>query len=200
MAGDDRGTREFAERKRLLGWLEKEAGGTIDKIVDGLTKCLRSGGAVFACGNGGSASQAEHFAAELTGRFKMDRKPLRAYAVSTNSSTLTAVSNDYGFSEVFSRQIEGAAAEGDCLVAITTSGSSQNVVNACRKARGMSVKVFTFTGGSGGPVVDDSDVVLRVPDDDTARIQEIHLTALHLICQMVEEEMFSTKPTRSQKA
>jgi D-sedoheptulose 7-phosphate isomerase len=189
----------FAVRARLIGWLEEQAGGDINAIVDGLTGCLKTGGTVFACGNGGSASQAEHFVAELAGRFKMERKALAALSLSINSSSVTAISNDYGFSEVFARQLDGAAKRGDCLIAISTSGTSENVVNACRKARELGMKTFALTGKAGGMLPDHSEVTLSVPDSDTARIQEIHLIALHLICQMVEENMFSPTPARPQK-
>lgn len=198
MAGNNKSLEvSLAERRKLLEWLHADGKAAIHDIAAGLTECLRAGGTVFTCGNGGSASQAEHFAAELMGRFKMDRKPLRAHAFSTNSSTMTAVSNDYGFSEVFSRQLEGAAVDGDCLLAISTSGTSPNVVKACRKAREMGVRVFALTGGADSEVAAGSRTALKVPDRDTARIQEIHLIALHLICQTVEEDMFSPKPARS---
>ncbi|MDH3217055.1 MAG: SIS domain-containing protein, partial [Candidatus Krumholzibacteria bacterium] len=114
-------------------------------------------------------------------------------------SIVTAVSNDFGYAEVFSRQLEGLAGPGDCLVAISTSGNSQNVINACQVARRMSMKIFTLTGENKGPLSDQSDVALRVPDSDTARIQEIHLIALHLLCQMVEESLFSPATTRSER-
>jgi D-sedoheptulose 7-phosphate isomerase len=189
----------FDARRRVLGWLEEQVAGDIKSIADSLTRCLKKGGTVFACGNGGSASQAEHFVAELAGRFKMDRKALPAHALSINSSTVTAVSNDYGFSQVFARQLDGAARSGDCLVALSTSGMSENVVNACQKARQLGMRVFALTGEKNGPISSESDVALKVPDTDTARIQENHLVALHLICQMVEESMFSPAPARPQK-
>lgn len=187
------------ERRRLLEWLADEGLGTVTAIAAALARCLKNGGTVFACGNGGSASQAEHFAAELVGRFKIDRKALPAFALSTNTSILTAVSNDYGFSSVFSRQLEGAAKEGDALVAISTSGDSENVVRACKAGKQIGMGVFTFTGKRGGLVTADSDVVLRVPDTDTARIQEIHLIGLHLVCRMVEESIFSSAPSSAER-
>jgi len=187
----------FIVRKRLLEWAEGQVTQDIQAITDGVTACLKNGGAVFACGNGGSASQAEHFVAELAGRFKMERKALPAHSLSINSSTLTAVSNDYGFDQVFARQLDGAARKGDCLVAISTSGSSENVIKACDKARQIGMTIYALTGEAG--LSGESDVTLKVPDSDTARIQEIHLVALHLICQMVEENIFSPSPTRPQK-
>jgi D-sedoheptulose 7-phosphate isomerase len=186
------------ERRRLLEWLAGEGLGVVTSMADAVAQSLKGGGTVFACGNGGSASQAEHFAAELVGRFKMNRKALPAFALSTNTSIMTAVSNDYGFSTVFARQLEGAAKTGDVLVAISTSGDSENIVRACKAAKQIGVGVFTFTGKRGGLVAADSDVILRVPDTDTARIQEIHLIALHLVCRLVEEAVFSPASTRTQ--
>jgi len=189
--------RAFTIRKQLLEWIEGQVTEDVQAIADGVTTCLKNDGAVFACGNGGSASQAEHFVAELAGRFKMERKALPAHSLSINSSTLTAVSNDYGFDQVFARQLDGAARKGDCLVAISTSGSSENIIKACQKARQIGMTLYALTGEA-GLSSGDSDVTLKVPDTDTARIQEIHLVALHLICQMVEESIFSPSPTRPQ--
>jgi D-sedoheptulose 7-phosphate isomerase len=191
-------TEAFAVRKRLLEWTEAQVPKDIQAVVDGVTSCLQNGGAVFACGNGGSASQAEHFVAELAGRFKMERKALPAHSLSINSSTLTAVSNDYGFAQVFARQLDGVAKKGDCLVAISTSGSSENVINACQAARQIGMTIYALTGET-GLSSGESDVTLKVPDVDTARIQEVHLVALHLICQMVEENVFSPAPPRPQQ-
>jgi D-sedoheptulose 7-phosphate isomerase len=195
---DNKRSQAFAVRRKLLEWTEQQVPNNVRAIADALTRSLSDGGTVYACGNGGSASQAEHFVAELAGRFKMDRKALAAVALSTNASTVTAVSNDYGFSQLFARQLDGLAKEGDCLVAISTSGSSENVVNACRVGRKAGMKVFGLTGGAAGAISADSDVVLMVPDNDTARIQEIHLIVLHLICQMVETNIFSAPTTRPQ--
>jgi len=188
----------FVVRKKLVDWVEQQVPEGVRAIADSLTKALKDGGTVFACGNGGSASQAEHFIAELAGRFKMERKALSALALSTNTSTVTAVSNDYGFSQLFARQLDGVAKKGDCLVALSTSGTSENVVNACRAGRKIGMKLFALTGDYAGSIAGESDIALMVPDKDAARIQEIHLIALHLICQMVEEDMFSSSTTRSQ--
>jgi D-sedoheptulose 7-phosphate isomerase len=184
------------KRRELFDWLAADGMAVVTAIADGITHCLKNGGVVYACGNGGSASQAEHFVAELVGRFKKNRKPLPAFALSTNSSIMTAVSNDYGFTSVFARQLEGAAKSGDALVAISTSGDSENVVRACKMAKSLGMSVSALTGKRGGLVSTESDIILRVPDEegDTARIQEIHLIGLHLICRLVEESIFSPSP------
>lgn len=197
MSGEDLRA-SLEKRRQLLDWFADEGIGVVMSVADALTECLNNGGTVFACGNGGSASQAEHFAAELIGRFKMKRSPLRALALSTNSSIVTAVSNDFGFSTIFSRQLEGVAKQGDALIAISTSGDSENVVRACRVGKQLGMGVFALTGKRGGLVSAESDLILRVPDTDTARIQEIHLVGLHLVCRMVEENIFSPVPTRTQ--
>lgn len=194
--GDIKGSME--KRRALFEWLADDGMPIVVQIAEGVTQCLNRDGAVYACGNGGSASQAEHFVAELVGRFKMNRKPLRAFALSTNSSIITAVSNDYGYAKVFSRQLAGAAREGDSILAISTSGDSDNVVQACKTAKQLSVTVFGMTGKRGGLVSTESDVILRVPDTDTARIQEIHLIALHLVCRIVEENLFSAATSRNE--
>ena len=191
-------SKSISDRKKLLEWLESEVPTTLQSIADGVTGGLKDGGVVFACGNGGSASQAEHFVAELVGRFKRDRKALRAQALSANTSTVTAIANDYGFENVFARQLDGVAKRGDCLVAFSTSGTSPNVVNACRAAHESGMRVFVFTGQSYGPMAASCDVALAVPSTDTAVVQEVHFTALHIICEIVEKALFSASDTPSQ--
>lgn len=187
----------LTKRRELFDWFATDGIDTVKRMVDGLADCLRNGGTVFACGNGGSASQAEHFVAELVGRFKMNRKPLRAFALSTNSSIMTAVSNDYGFAAAFARQLEAAAKPGDALVAVSTSGDSENVVRACKLGKRLGLTVYGLTGRRGGLVSTESDLTLRVPDNDTARIQEIHLIGLHIVCRLVEESLFAPAPART---
>lgn len=188
----------FVVRRQLLDWLQGEVDGTLTAIAGEMIQCLKDGGTVFACGNGGSAAQAEHFVAELAGRFKMERKALRVLALSTNSSTVTAVSNDYGFAHVFSRQLDGVAKPGDCLLALSTSGSSQNVVAACKSARESRMRVFALTGRNRDTLEPLCNTMLSVPDTDTARIQEVHIVALHIICQQVESGVFETAPADPQ--
>lgn len=184
-------------RKRLLEWAGERGVPEIRRLAADLVESLRRGGAVFTCGNGGSASQAEHFAAELSGRFKLDRKSLPVFALSTNTASVTAISNDFGFAEMFARQIEGIGKTGDCLVALSTSGESKNIIRACETARLKGMKVLSLTGESGGSLAAVCDGVVRVPDTDTARIQEMHLLLLHLACQMIEDILFSPGPARS---
>jgi D-sedoheptulose 7-phosphate isomerase len=187
----------FAVRRRLLAWLEEQVAGDVRTIAEALTRCLAGGGTVFACGNGGSASQAEHFVAELSGRFRRERRALSAQALSANSSAVTAIANDYGFAEVFSRQLDGCARSVDCLLVLSTSGHSENVINACHTGRENGVRVFALTGETGGALASLAEVTLKVPDTDTARIQEVHLAALHVICQQVEENVFAPSPSRT---
>ncbi len=193
MANDDFDSGSLLSgRRRLLDWLADSGLPDVRRIADALADGLRNAGAVFSCGNGGSASQAEHFAAELAGRFKLDRRSLPVFALSTNTASVTAISNDFGFAEMFARQIEGIGKEGDCLVALSTSGGSPNIIRACQVARGKGMKVYGLTGKSGGAMVGDCDAIIKIPDTDTALIQEMHLVALHLICQYIEEKIFAS--------
>ena len=180
-------------RRRLLDWLRDDGWPEIRRVAVDLAESLVRGGAVFSCGNGGSASQAEHFAAELSGRFKLDRKSLPVFALSTNTASVTAISNDFGFAEMFARQIEGIGKKGDWLVALSTSGESRNILRACETARAKEMRVFALTGRTGGSLQSVSDRLIRVPDTDTARIQEMHLVVLHIACQMIEEALFATR-------
>jgi D-sedoheptulose 7-phosphate isomerase len=184
-------------RKRLLDWLLDRGGAHVCSVADELAEGLRRGGAVFTCGNGGSASQAEHFAAELAGRYKLDRKSLPVFALSTNTASVTAISNDFGFSEMFARQIDGMGKQGDCLVALSTSGNSANVVRACAVARAKGMKVIGLTGETGGAMAGACDAVVKIPETDTARIQEMHMVVIHLICQRVEETLFAAQNVKS---
>ena len=183
---------------RLVQHLSSESIPVIEKIVDEITRCLLEGGTVFTCGNGGSASQAEHFAGELLGRFNKDRKALPVFVLSQNTTALTAIANDYSYKDVFSRQLSGLGRRGDCLVALSTSGYSENIVDACRAAKKKGMRVFALTGLGGGKVGAESDVTLEIPESDTARVQEIHLVALHIICQSVEERIFSPELKRQE--
>lgn len=184
----------IAVRRRLLDWVGGPGWNEIRSVGEALVESLLRGGAVFSCGNGGSASQAEHFAAELAGRYKIDRKSLPVFALSANTASLTAISNDFGFAEMFARQIEGIGKPGDCLVAMSTSGNSPNVVRACRVARSKGMKVLAFGGRTGGEMAAECDAIVRVPETDAALIQEIHMIAIHLVCQHVEETLFGSRP------
>jgi len=148
-------------------------------------------GKLLLCGNGGSASDAQHIAAELSGRFEFDREPLFAEALHVNSSFMTAVANDYSFDAVYSRMIKAAGRAGDVLIGISTSGNSANVVNAIKEAKTIGMHTIAFTGEQGGELAAISDICLKVPSSNTARIQESHIMIGHIICGIVEQTLFS---------
>lgn len=159
-------------------------------IVSQMVKTLKNGGKIHFCGNGGSAADAQHLAAELSGRFYFDREPLNAEALHCNTSYLTAVANDYGYDEVYARLLKGTARNGDLLVALSTSGNSANILKTCKVAREMGVFVVGMTGVSGGDLKKYSDILLNVPSSDTPRIQEAHIMLGHILCEHVEKEIF----------
>jgi len=150
---------------------------------------LQSGGKLMLCGNGGSAADCQHLAAELTGRFIKDRRPLAAIALSTDSSAITCISNDYSFNEVFARQVRALGRTGDVLLAISTSGNSQNVIRAVEEARAASMSVIGLLGREGGALKELCDVAIVVPSQVTARIQESHILIGHTLCGMIEQEL-----------
>jgi len=152
-----------------------------------MSEALKRGNKILLFGNGGSAADAQHIAAEIVGRFKKERKGLPAIALTTDSSILTAVSNDYGFESVFERQIEALCGKGDVVVGITTSGNSENVLRAIRKAESLGAVTVAFTGGSGGKVAEIARYVFVVPSEETPRIQECHITLGHVLCEIIEE-------------
>jgi D-sedoheptulose 7-phosphate isomerase len=153
-------------------------------------EAFRQDGKVLFCGNGGSAADAQHIAAELSGRFYKDRRPLYAEALHVNSSYMTAVANDYGYDAVYARMVEAAGKPGDVLVAISTSGNSPNILQAVDVARKQGMAVVGMTGASGGKMKEFCSVLLNVPSSDTPRIQEAHILIGHVICALVEQEMF----------
>ncbi len=146
---------------------------------------------MLLCGNGGSASDAQHIAAELSGRFYINRSPLYAEALHVNSSYLTAVANDFGYDESYARMLEACGRKGDVLIGISTSGNSPNVIKALKKANEIGMKTVGFSGSNGGDMQSLCDIILKAPSDDTPRIQEVHILFGHIICQLIEEEMFS---------
>jgi D-sedoheptulose 7-phosphate isomerase len=152
-------------------------------------RCLRSGGKILFCGNGGSAADSQHLAAELTGRFVKARRPYAALALSTDSSSLTCISNDYSFSEVFARQVIALGRKGDLLIAISTSGNSENVLRAIEEARRIGMDTVCMTGDNGGRLVSVCDHSIIVPSSTTARIQECHILIGHTICEIIEKMM-----------
>lgn len=163
---------------------------TLGKAADVMSDALRNGKRVLWCGNGGSAADAQHLAAELSGRFYYDRPPLNSEAMHCNTSYLTAVANDYGYDLIYSRMIDGACHPGDVLVGISTSGNSKNICNAFRKAKELGVITIALTGGSGGDMKELADYLLNVPSADTPRIQESHIMLGHIICEIVEAQLF----------
>lgn len=165
---------------------------TAREVGDRLISGYRNGARVFMCGNGGSAADAQHFAAELTGHFIFDRPPLGAEVLHGNSSHVTAVANDYDYETVFARALEGSARPGDTLVAISTSGNSLNVIRAAMVAREMDVTVVAMTGESGGKLADFADFLINVPSQDTGRIQESHIVFIHAISEHVEHAIFAS--------
>jgi D-sedoheptulose 7-phosphate isomerase len=163
---------------------------TLETIGEKCCDALRKGHRVLFCGNGGSAADAQHLAAELSGRFRYDRPPLAGESLTVNTSFITAVSNDYSFDDIFARMLESSGKPGDVLIGLTTSGNSENVVRAFRKAAGMSVFTVAFTGASGGTIAGIADLVIRVPSDDTPRIQESHILLGHILCEFIESKIF----------
>lgn len=164
---------------------------TIEKVVEAVTNAFKNGNRVYFCGNGGSAADAQHLAAEFSGRFYTDRKALPAEALHCNTSYLTAVANDYGYDVVYSRMIDGIGEAGDVLIGLSTSGNSGNIIKAFEVAKDKGIITVAFTGITGGQMKGISDYLINVPSADTPRIQESHITIGHIICQLVEEKYFA---------
>ncbi|HPY81420.1 MAG TPA: D-sedoheptulose 7-phosphate isomerase [Bacteroidales bacterium] len=162
----------------------------ISQLADIMVKSLRRGGTIFFCGNGGSAADAQHLAAELSGRFYFDRAPLPAEALHCNTSYLTAIANDYGFEHVYERLIRGNGKKGDVLVGLSTSGNSLNITKAFETAKNLDITTIAFTGENGGKLKEIADYILQIPSTDTPRIQEAHILIGHIICELIETEMF----------
>lgn len=163
----------------------------LDKAAQAIIECYKKGNKVLIFGNGGSAADSQHIAAELIGRFKHERRSLPAIALTTNSSNITALGNDYSFDIVFSRQIEALASKGDVLIGISTSGKSKNVIEALRKGREKGTFNITLTGNGGGTMKQLSDVNIDSSSTNTPRIQECHILAYHIICELVEKEIMN---------
>ena len=164
--------------------------GTVEEIVNTIVECYHNGGKVLFCGNGGSAADAQHLAAELSGRFYFDRKPLAAEALHVNTSYLTAVANDYSYDMIYARLVEGMGKKGDVLVGLSTSGNSKNIIKAFEKANEMGISTVGLTGESGGLMKPLCTYLLNVPSTDTPRIQEVHILLGHIICELVEAKLF----------
>lgn len=162
---------------------------TLEAIASLCAQSLRQGGKVMFCGNGGSAADSQHLAAELVGRYKMERKALNALALTVDTSILTAIGNDYGYEDVFRRQVEGLGKEGDVLIGLSTSGNSRNVLQAFDQAKAMGIRTVALTGQGGGAMKAAADICLAVPASVTNHIQEMHITCGHLICELVEQAL-----------
>lgn len=162
----------------------------LNLLVEKITHTFQQGGKVLFCGNGGSAADAQHLAAEFSGRFYSDRDPLPSEALHCNTSYLTAVANDYGYDFVYSRLLKGMAKPGDILVGLSTSGNSTNIINAFEMARQIGVITVGFTGTTGGKMADLCDILINVPSNDTPRIQESHIMLGHIACELVERNLF----------
>ena len=163
----------------------------IEDITNTILNAFKSDNKLLLCGNGGSAADAQHIAAELSGRFEIDRKPLHAEALHVNSSFVTAVANDYGYEEVYSRMVEAIGKNGDVLLALSTSGNSKNVIRAIEKANSLGLITIGFSGNDGGAMQNLCKYNLIIPSDNTARIQEAHILVGHIICKLIEQKMFS---------
>jgi len=177
--------KEHLEVARLLPQLAKE----VSLAVDMIHTSMSGGGQLLVAGNGGSAADAQHIVAELTGRFLLEREPLRALALHGNTSALTAIGNDYGYDRVFARELQAHARPGDVLLAISTSGNSSNILRAIEAARPCEVVVIGLTGESGGQMRTSCDLCICVPSKSTARIQEMHITIGHAMCELLEERL-----------
>jgi D-sedoheptulose 7-phosphate isomerase len=185
-------TAQFAESAQLKLEASQPLAEPVARAGRLLAETLRGGGKVLACGNGGSAADAQHFAAELMNRFELERAPLAAVALTTDTSTLTSIANDYAFEQVFAKQVRGIGRRGDALLAISTSGNSANVLEAVRAARELGVQVVAMTGNGGGKIgamLSNDDVHICVPHKRTARIQEVHLLVLHCLCDGIDFHM-----------
>lgn len=165
---------------------------TVQAIADGMVAALKNGNRIYFCGNGGSAADAQHLAAEFSGRFYTDRDALPAEALHCNTSYLTAVANDYSYDVVYARLIKGIGNKGDYLVGLSTSGNSGNILKAFEVAREKGIVTVGFTGATGGKMKDWSDLLVNVPSTDTPRIQESHILLGHIVCQLVEEQYFGS--------
>ncbi len=181
--------KQLQENIRLKEYLQSEAK-TLITIAEKLEEAFRRGNKVLTFGNGGSAADAQHIAAELAGRFYLDRDSLPAIALTTNTSSVTAIANDYGYENIFVHQLRGLVTKGDVAIALSAGGNSANVVLAIEEAKRCGAVTVGFTGKQGGKLKEISDYVIHIPSADTPRIQEAHITAGHIICYLVEEALF----------
>lgn len=178
---------QIAEHQRVINALTAHVA-LIENMADTIVDCLRRGGTVFTLGNGGSAADAQHIAAELVGRFKQNRKALKAVALSTDTSALTAIANDFGYEQVFARQVEALVKENDVVWALSVSGRSPNVLRALESARKSGAMCIGFTGTAGGPMRERCDLCLMIDHAQSDRVQEAHILAYHMICDHIERQ------------
>jgi len=182
---------ELEDLRDLLTDFPRKEAGTLLRMAEIMGRAILDGKVVFTCGNGGSAADAQHIAGELVGRFRRKVKGYKAFALTTNSSVVTALANDYSYDEIFSRQLESMAQAGDVLLSLSTSGTSPNVVRAAEEANEMGVTSLAFVGKDGGRLAEVSRLALVVPHDDFARIQEVHMVLGHILCGLVEDVVLS---------
>ena len=185
----DRVDESFGEAAALADRLRQNSATAIVRAAELVYESLKSGKKILACGNGGSAAEVQHFVAELVGRFLTEREPLAGIALTVDTSVLTAVGNDYGYEEVFSRQVRALGISGDVLLAISTSGRSPNVLAALNQARERGLVTIALVGAESSPELEACDLVITIPDPSTPRIQEMHLVVLHLICELVDNAL-----------
>jgi D-sedoheptulose 7-phosphate isomerase len=181
---------QLVDHRAVIQLMEDTLTGTVSDLAETIIAALASGKKLLIMGNGGSAADAQHFAAEIIGRFKLERRALPAIALTTDSSILTAIGNDYGFDAVFTRQIEGLAAPGDIVIGISTSGNSPNVLAALVRAKEFGCRTIALLGRDGGSIRGRVDIPVIVPSQDTPRIQEGHATIIHIVCDLVERRLF----------
>lgn len=179
----------LSEHLKTIEMVSNTLADQIEKIGQILSVSLKSNGTLFWCGNGGSASDSQHLAAELVGRFSKNRRALRSIALNTDTSVLTCVANDFSYEDVFSRQIEALGRSGDVLIGISTSGNSENVLRAFKSARKMNLVTVALLGKDGGSCKELVDYALVIPSDSTARIQEMHILIGHILCELIEQEL-----------
>jgi len=179
----------FDEHLKVINTVSQLCSGTISKSAFEIAQTLSNEGTVYWCGNGGSAADSQHLAAELVGRFKKDRKALRSIAITTDTSILSCVANDYSYEDIFSRQLEALARPKDVLVAISTSGNSENILRALMSAKNLGVKTIALLGKDGGKGKNLADQAIIIPSETTARIQEAHILIGHILCDLIEQEL-----------
>ena len=181
--------KNFSDHLVVINKVLTSDASTIKLLGELLANCLEKNGTIFWCGNGGSASDSQHLAAELVGRFRNDRRALKSIALTTDTSILTSVGNDYGFDQIFSRQLQALGSPGDILIGISTSGNSRNILNAFKVASDLGITSIALTGKDGGIANKISDYSIIVNSESTARIQEAHILIGHILCEIIEEQL-----------